>query len=92
MGCNESLADTVHPKIQRILFERDSLDGATLNKHIDYLIEKSVLMDLESVREKLKEMVPEYNPGGDQGTFAWSPERGSQGKQRFQSGEQSAEE
>jgi FlaA1/EpsC-like NDP-sugar epimerase len=86
VGKNESLDDTDHPKIRRIVFEQNCPDRKVLNGDIDFLIEKSILVDLDSVREKLREMVPEYNPGAGQETKARLPEGKRYSKLQSQEG------
>jgi len=68
VGRHETLAETEHPKIRRIAFAHDGPDAETLEKDIDYLIDKSVAMELDEVRRKLVEIVPEYNPNANRET------------------------
>jgi len=68
VGRNETFAETEHPKIRRIKFGRSSPEAATLEKDIECLIEKSVMMELDKIRQKLMDIVPEYNPEFKQGT------------------------
>jgi len=62
VGRKEKLVETGHPKIRRVDFGPDGPDPTALDKDIDYLIEKSITMDGAKVRQKLMEMVPQYNP------------------------------
>lgn len=62
LGRNETQVETEHPKIRRIRFREERPAPASLYKDIDYLIEKSIALELDKVRQKLKEIVPEYSP------------------------------
>lgn len=73
VGRNETFVETEHPKIRRIEFGNNGVDRETLEGDIDYLIEKSVAMELDKVRPKLMQMVPEYNPNMSQETLSWLP-------------------
>ena len=73
VGCNETVAETEHPKIRRIEFADNGVNREALDSEIDYLIEKCVAMELDKVRQKLMQMVPEYNPNLSQETLSWLP-------------------
>jgi len=75
VGRNETEVETEHPKIRRIDFGNNRPDLERLNRDIDYLIEKSIAMELDKVRQKLMEMVTEYNPNLSQETLSWLPWR-----------------
>jgi FlaA1/EpsC-like NDP-sugar epimerase len=64
VGRRERLVKTEHPKVRRIEFADGGPDGEALDREIDSLVEKSIMMEMEEVRWKLREMVPEYDPGG----------------------------
>jgi len=69
VGCNETVVETEHPKIRRIQFAHSGVDREALDSDIDYLIEKCVIMELDKVRQRLMQMVPEYNPNVSQQTL-----------------------
>jgi FlaA1/EpsC-like NDP-sugar epimerase len=62
VGIDEVLAETEHPKIRRIQFGKEAPGCEKLDADIDYLVKHSIAMDLDKVRRKLMEMVPEYDP------------------------------
>lgn len=73
VGRSENQVETEHPKVWRISFGQNGPDPASLQRDIDYLIEKAIAMELDKVRQKLMEMVPEYNPSLSQETLSWLP-------------------
>ncbi len=73
VGHNETQQDTEHPRIKRITFRHDGSDHAALERDINCLIEKSIAMEMDEVRRKLMEMVPEYNPNLSQEILSWLP-------------------
>jgi FlaA1/EpsC-like NDP-sugar epimerase len=73
VGQSETPDETEHPSVRRITFGPNGTDRVSLQKDIEYLIEKSIGMELDKVREKLMEMVPEYNPNLSQETLSWLP-------------------
>jgi len=91
VGRNETFAETEHPKIHRINFGLDVPDAAALDKDIDYLVEKSIMMQLGEVRGKLMEMVPEYHPSISQKTVGWSPQEKAEDGSPSQGGIQPVE-
>jgi FlaA1/EpsC-like NDP-sugar epimerase len=78
VGCNETVVETDHPKIRRIEFANHGADRAALDSDIDYLVEKSVAMELDKVRQRLMQMVPEYNPNVSQETLSWLSWKGAE--------------
>jgi FlaA1/EpsC-like NDP-sugar epimerase len=62
VGRNEIQVETEHPNIRRIQFRNDGPPPESLYRDIDYLIEKSIALELDEVRRKLRAIVPEYSP------------------------------